>query len=97
MAKYIDRLRQEYARGFLVSGRFHRQLMTDLAILVLAQDYGFDPGKLYDFVKKLSQLHDEYADIWNRDSKDTEYSRAKLDNALKAVCGDLFVPWDMRY
>lgn len=97
MPKYIDRLRAKYAEGFLVSGRFHRQLMTDLAIIVLGEDYDFPPGKLADFVRRLSELHDEYADIWNTDSKDTEYSRAKLDDALRRVCGDLFVPWDMRY
>lgn len=97
MNKMIERLRAEYAKGFTVSGRFYRQLMCDLSVLVLAQDFGWKPDRLYKFCEALSRLHDEYADIWNSDSNDIEYSKARLDDALKAVCGERFLPWEERY
>ena len=94
---YLAKLRTEYARGFVTSGRFHRQLMTDLSVIVLAQDFGFSPEQLLKYCRELGKLHDEYADIFNTDSADTEYSRTKLDDALREVCGPLFVPWEGRY
>lgn len=97
MNGYLDKLRKEYRRGYIDSSRFYRQVMCDLAVLVLAQDFRFTPDRLMKFCESLGNLHDEYADIFNADSKDMEYSKAKMDEALWQVCGDLFIPWEERY
>lgn len=43
------------------------------------------------------RVYEAYADLWNADTQDTEYSRGKLDQKLKQICGDYFVPWEERY
>ena len=45
----------------------------------------------------MAKMYGEYADIWNTDTSDVEYSKTKMDMALKQIYGDLFVPWEVRY
>jgi len=76
---------------------FTRQNMCDIALLVLHEEFGFGPERLMRFCKAISKKYGDFADLWNGDTKDVEYSKAVLDRALKQICGKYFIPWDERY
>jgi len=87
-----------YRRGLRDGHRFMRQLMYDLMCIALNETEGFGFERLSRLCDKLATLHDEYAVIFNSDSKDQEYSRAVLDRKLRQIAGDEhFIPWEERY
>ena len=86
-----------YMRGIRDGHRFMRQLMFDLSCIALNETEGFGTERINRFCDKLIALHDEYAVIFNGDSKDQEYSRDVLDRKLRQIAGDKFIPWEERY
>lgn len=89
-AKYEDQREQDF--------RFLRQFITDLSQIALEDAFGDESKNMVKpFVDALQNLHDEFADIWNADSDDVEYSLSILDRRLKAICGDKFIPQEDRY
>lgn len=95
--RYIDRIGQARLQGYRAASAFYRQAMCDLAVLVLGQDFKFTPDRLLKFCQSLDKLHDDFCDVFNEDSKDIEYSKHTMDEALKKVCGEYFIPWEERY
>lgn len=93
----LQRIEREKAAAALEAHRFTRQLMCDLAFIALNTRFGFGAARLTEFANALRDLFDEYADLWNGDTADTEYSRAALDAKLKQIFGDDFHDWDRRY
>ena len=49
------------------------------------------------FVEAMNVIYSEYADIWNGDTKDVEYSKSSMDRALRQIFGDYFEPLEVRY
>ena len=94
---FLDRMEREKQAAMLQTHRFTRQLMVDLAFIALNRCFGFGPKRLAEFANALRELFDEYADLWNGDTADTEYSRAALDAKLRQIFGPDFHPWDVRY
>lgn len=94
---FLQRIEREKNAAALEAHRFTRQLMCDLAFIALNRCFGFGPKRLTEFANALRDLFDEYADLWNGDTYDTEYSRAALDAKLKQIFGDDFHPWEQRY
>lgn len=86
-----------YLRGLKEGKHFMRQLMFDLSCIALNETEGFGVERINRFCDKLIALHDEYATIFNADSKDQEYSRSVLDRKLQQIAGDKFIPWEERY
>ena len=85
-----------YLRGIRDGHRFMRQLMFDLSCIAL-NEQGFGTERINRFCDKLLELHDEYAVIFNGDTKDQEYSRTVLDRKLQQIAGENFIPWEERY
>lgn len=77
--------------------RFTRQLITDMSVIALNNAFGFGAERLKKYTDEMLRVYEQYADIWNADTKDTEYSRAALDAKLKQICGEYFLPWEERY
>lgn len=94
LVKRIDAIRRE---TFLTTQHFTRQLCLDQASIILNREFGFGAGRLQKFNAAMVEIYGDYADIWNEDTKDVEYSKAHMDSALKQIYGDLFIPWDERY
>lgn len=94
---FLQRIEREKTAAALEAHRFTRQLMCDLAFIALNTRFGFGASRLTEFANALRDLFDEYADLWNGDTADTEYSRAALDAKLKQIFGDDFHDWDRRY
>lgn len=93
----VDRMQQIRRETFLTTQHFTRQLCLDQASIVLNRDFGFGAERLMRFNAAMVEMYGEYADIWNTDTSDVEYSKTKMDMALKQIYGDLFVPWEVRY
>lgn len=93
----LQRIEREKTAAALEAHRFTRQLMCDLSFIALNRCFGFGPKRLTEFANALRDLFDEYADLWNGDTYDTEYSRAALDAKLKQIFGPDFHPWEHRY
>jgi len=94
---YLQRLEQAKEKELLNTLRFTRQLITDVSLVALNSAFGFGADRLKKFTDEMLRVYEEYADIWNADSKDTEYSRELLDRKLAQICGEYFVPWEERY
>lgn len=94
---FLQRIEREKQAAALEAHRFIRQLMCDLAFIALNSRFGFGASRLTEFANALRELFDEYADLWNGDTYDTEYSRAALDAKLKQIFGDDFHSWEQRY
>jgi hypothetical protein len=94
---FIDRMEREKQAAMIQTHRFTRQLMVDLTFIALNKRFGLGAKRLTEFANDLRDLYAEYADLWNGDTADTEYSRAALDAKLQQIFGPDFHPWDMRY
>ena len=81
----------------LQTHRFTRQLMMDVAMIALNDEFGFGPDRLKRFADKTLEVYAVYADRWNSDTKDTIFTREKLDRKLRQICGEHFQPWEERY
>ena len=86
-----------YLAGLRAGCRFMRQLMADLLVIVLHDHFKFSRNQIIKALDALSALHDEFAVVFNGDTKDQEYSREVLDRRLRKIAGDMFVPWEERY
>ena len=93
----LARIEQQKAAAALEAHRLTRQLMVDLSFIALNRRFGLGAKRLTEFANDLRDLFDEYADLWNSDTADTEYSRAALDARLRQIFGDDFHDWNHRY
>ena len=93
----MDRVEKQKQEAMVYTHRFTRQMMIDVTMIALNKEFGFGADRLKRFVKTLLGIYGEYADIWNNDTPDTEYAKAKLDEKLKQICGEFFEPWEERY
>lgn len=97
LTKIESRHQRELAEVELTTHRFTRQMMVDLSYIALNKAFGFGSERLQKYANALKDVYSEYADLWNADDADTEYSRATLDAKLKQIFGDDFHPWEVRY
>ena len=91
------RIEREKHAAALEAHRFTRQLMCDLAFISLNRTFGLGSKRLTEWANDLQALYEEAADLWNGDTYDTEFTRAKIDERLKQIFGDDFHPWEQRY
>lgn len=79
---------------------FVRVMCQDMALLALADTFGFGEDRLRRFA-------DAYAEMWSKwaratlndakDDKDAEYSREKYEEKMRQICGKYYVPREERY
>ena len=95
---YLQRIHAQKEAEMKQTYRFARQLMVDMACIALNTEFGFGADRLQRFYDRLMDTYVSYADLWNADTKDTVYSREKLDRKLKQILGESnFTPWEIRY
>lgn len=77
------------------------QMMQDVALITASEVLGLGPGRAQAFIDKYIQTANEIAEIFVEDGKDDKqlwYSKAKLDERIKAIVGeDNFKPYEQRY
>jgi len=75
----------------------HTQMCLDAALIAANDVLQLGPGRAKEFADAFSKTLTEIANMAVDDTKDLEYSKAKLDERLKQICGENFVPWEGRY
>lgn len=76
------------------------QMVTDAALLAAHDVFQLGPGRAAKFVAAIGKYTNEIAALLVEDAKtdrDYIYTREKVDERLKQICGDNFTPWEERY
>lgn len=94
---FLDRMAAKQEAEKLAVLRFTRQLMMDCTAVALNNLYGFGAERIKATMDEIAKVYGDYADMWNSDTADTEYSREKMDQKLAQICGEYFAPWEERY
>lgn len=79
---------------------FTIQQCKDIALIACNEAFGFGPDRLKQFSDAFERVFLDYADLVIQDSKEDKeiwYSKAKMDERLKEICGEYFTPWEERY
>lgn len=80
--------------------RFAVQQSKDIAMIAANAAFGAGPERLKRFSDEFDRIFLEYADLILEDARDDRnvvYTKAKLDEILKSICGPYFDPWEERY
>lgn len=94
---YLKRLQAQKEAEQRKSNVHALQMGLDVAVLALAREFGFGPERLNRFRNRYQEVWDEYTDLISGDTDDLDYAYAKMDDALKAVCGEYYSPREQRY
>ena len=97
---FIMRMQAAQAIEMEKTRLFTIQQCKDMMLLAANAEFGFGPERL----KRLSDAYDatfmEYATVTLDDAKSDKqlwYTKGKVDQELKRICGEHFVPWEERY
>lgn len=95
---YKEEMRKKFEDRLNRSFKFCEQWYTDQALIAAAETLTDDPDKLREFCTALEKNRNGFVnEIWNKDTKDVEYSMSVLDRRLQEVCGKYFTPYEKRY
>lgn len=79
---------------------FTIQQCADMLLIAANRAFGFGPVRLRRLLNEYQTVFNEYACMAlddGADDPDIIYTRAKVDEALRRICGEWFVPWEARY
>lgn len=85
---------------------FHRrvamtvQMCGDAATIAANEALHMGPGRVEEFQRAYQSALDGMSSLLLEDQKDDaeyEYTKAKVDQRLKEICGEHFEPWEKRY
>lgn len=75
----------------------HTQMCMDAAVIAANEVFNLGPSRVDRFCKAFSDALMELAEMTVSDTKDMVYTKEKLDDRMKKICGSSFQPWDVRY
>lgn len=73
------------------------QMAKDAALIAAAEVFHMGPGRVPAYSAAFDQALHDIAAMTVEDTKDMEYTKTKLDQRLRQICGEHFVPWEERY
>lgn len=79
---------------------FAVQQSKDIMLIAANVAFGFGPDRAKKLGDAFDEVWREYAAMTVNDAKDDKeiwYTKAKIDDLLKDICGEHFVPWEERY
>ena len=97
---YLARLQQQKAADLSFHRKFTMQWCADAAILAANEVFQRKGKKLVEFHNAFVRYAHEIAEMTLDDAKgdkSLEYTKFKIDERLKDLLGDDFIPWDDRY
>lgn len=95
---YKEEMEKRYQDKLNRSFRFCEQWYIDQALICAERIFNADPDKLREFCTEMEKHRNEFVnEIWNKDTKDVEYSMTILDRELEPICGKFFAPFEKRY
>ena len=97
---YLQRLQQKKAADITYHRTFTMQWCADAAILAANEVFQRKGKKLVEFHNVFIRYAHEIAHMTLDDArgdKSLEYTKYKIDERMKDLLGEDFVPWDERY
>lgn len=73
------------------------QMCKDAAMIAANDALGMGEGRCVAFSQAFDRALNEIVHICLEDTPDIEYTKEVIDRQLKAICGDHFSPWEVRY
>ena len=73
------------------------QMAKDAALIAAAEVFHMGPGRTPAYSAAFDQALHDIAAMTVEDTKDMEYTKTKLDQRLRQICGEHFIPWGERY
>ena len=99
-SEFLRRLDAKYKARESRQLMFAMQYAEDAAMMAAADVFGMGEERARRFGQAYCKYVNEISKLIHTDSKDDrdcEYSRAKIDQRLKEICGKYFQPWEERY
>ena len=97
---FLAQLAKQHERDLHIQRLFCMQWCADAALLAVNEVFQRRGPKLAEFHEAFMRYSQEIARMTVDDArgdKSIEYTKARLDERLKELLGDDFVPWDERY
>ena len=97
---YLQRVQNDVNRQLAESRSIHTQMCLDAAMIAANEVFNMGPIRAKAFADAFSFALTEIATMTISDGKtDKElwFTKSKLDERLKQICGDNFQPWEERY
>lgn len=73
------------------------QMAKDAAMIAANEVFQMGPGRANAYSDAFDRAMVEIAKLTVGDTPDMEYTKAKVDERLKAICGEGFQQWEERY
>lgn len=86
--------------GIAASRHIHTQMCMDAAMIAANDVFNMGPTRCTDFANAFSDALKTIAKTTVEDAKSDKnlwYTKDKLDERMKKICGEHFVPWEERY
>lgn len=86
--------------GIAASRHIHTQMCLDAAMIAANEVFNMGPTRCTEFANAFSDALNTIAKTTVDDAKSDKslwYTKDKLDERMKKICGEHFVPWDQRY
>lgn len=94
---YLTQVQREVERKLAQARAVHTQMCLDAAIIAANEVFSMGESRVEPFVRAFSETLTDIAKITVEDTSDLEYTKAKVDGALRRICGKHFQPWEERY
>lgn len=97
---YLQRVRQDINRQLMESRSIHTQMCLDAAMIAANEVFNMGPSRAKAFADAFSSSLSDIATMTVSDGKSDKelwFTKSKLDERLKQICGDNFQPWEVRY
>lgn len=97
---YLQRVRRDVDRQLAESRQICIQMCLDAAMIAANEVFNMGPTRAKAFADAFSSSLNEIATMTVSDGKtDKElwFTKSKLDERLKQICGEHFQPWEVRY
>ena len=97
---FLDRINQQKEYEMECQRRYLVQLHKDLMRIAANRRFGFGAKRGQELVDEFEKTLLWYADLTIEDAKSDKclvYMKEKVDEQLRAICGEDFVPWEERY
>lgn len=96
LAKIEAKYRLQYQRKFDTM----MQMFQDAAMIAAHEVCGLGPRNAVEFAARFREIINEMAKITVEDAKDDPecwYTKEKVDEVLRGICGESFQAWEERY
>ena len=97
---YLRKVKSEVNKQILQSKKIYIQMCLDAAMIAANEVFNMGPTRCTEFANAFSDALNTIAKTTVDDAKSDKslwYTKDKLDERLKKICGEHFVPWDQRY